>query len=253
LAEGLDDVLQKTLALGLDVINLLSSQQAACAHERTQGIYAEVMDSHGRFVNQMADLSVEADRIQGRCTPSDYAVQVQKVQEKLNHVNIAGLADAELIALCARAWEAIEAMPDTVGLPLASAGIARFSLAYSHAEVLSAFLGRPSLGYQALGGIAKLVKAVALDVGGSVVFPFLGTLETLSELATPQVKRDAERMRTARSEWDRLFVFGDQLTMLVQGADLAQTNARAADQAIVKANLDFDRDVRWLSEVLDAA
>lgn len=254
LAEGLDDVLEKTLRLGLGVIELLADQQAACAHERTRGIYAGAISSHDKFITQMNALAVESDRIQQQCRPSDYTAQVKAIQEKQSRVSIAKLGgDAELSALYTRAQKSIQAMPDTVGIPLASAGICRISLVYSHAEVLTAFLDRPPLGDKALDATAKLVKAVALDTGGSTVFPFLGTLETLLDLATPQIKRDAERMRTARAEWDRLFAFGDQLTTLIQSANLAQENARAADRVIAKAHVDFDRDVRWLSGLLEAA
>jgi hypothetical protein len=249
LGDEFSEISDKILTLGLEVIQLLGEQQQT-GHSRTREMYSEVMGSHDRFIRQIADLGKEGDLLAEQVAPAKFAERVKEALEKLSHVDVMSIADDELIALCTRAMKTIEGMPDIVGVAVASTAISRFGLAHSHAEVLNAFLDHPPLDQKVIEGVAQLAKAAALDMGGSV-FPFLGTLETLFELATPQIKRDAERMRSASAEWDRLFVFGDQLNLLCQGADLAKANARAASQIVSKTNLDFARESRLLITVFE--
>jgi hypothetical protein len=250
MADEVQEVSDAILVLGLQVIELLAEQQRAGGHARTREAYSQALQSHDKFLRQITGLGKEADLTRAQAASAEFMQRVEAVLEKQRQVDVMSLADDEVLALCNRAWETMESMPHVVDVAVASTAISHFALIHSHAEVLNAFLDRPPLDRKILDGVTQLAKAAALDLGGNV-FPFIGTLETLFELATPQIKRDSESMRNASAMLDRLFVFGDQLSLLSKGADVAEANARIANQVISQANLDFERESRLLIRILE--
>lgn len=240
------------LTLGLEVIQLLAEQRDAVAHSRTKEMYSEAIDRHGSFLHEISDLGREVDLLREQARPRESAEQVQEVLAKLAGVDPEKLADEELLAVCKRAWAAIQAAPDTVSVAVASTAISHFTLVHSHLEVLNALLDRDPLDRRILDGVLTLAKAAALDLGGTV-FPFLGTLEALFEVATPQIQRDADSMRATSAGVDRLFIFGDQLSLLSQGVALSRANVRLASAVVIETNRGLERESRLLVDVFEGA
>jgi hypothetical protein len=238
--------------LGLDVIRLLAESESKSKHARTRAGYSEAKVDHDRFINQMLGLSESANELGEQFRPDHYRTQIEEVLEGLDKAEVDALANAELTSLCERAKDSIQSTPDAVAAALASVYISHFSLAIAHVNTLAAYLQRSSLSTQVLEGAGSLLKAVLLDMGGTV-FPLVGTAEVLFQLTTTQMAEDQKRMRSTVEESDRLWFFVDQISALTRSADVAQGSANAAAKIVAEANAGFDEDSRWLVDTLRAA
>lgn len=253
LAAGLPAALEKVQSLAEDVDRLLGEQAELSAHPRTREIGKDAQKKQQVFRAQVAGLSAVASKITHR-SKEDINFATTTWQEILtlnSKVDPEKLAGEDLIAIATRAREAIEETPDTQALYIASIEIPLYSLAYFHAEIMAAFLGRPSPLRAALDTSAALFKAVGMDVAGTAI-PFLGTLTTLFGLMKPRIERESQQMRAANQIQDRQYQFDDQMTALLGIADFVEANTQLADQALTTTRAYFDINAAWLVEILKA-
>jgi hypothetical protein len=251
LTDGIPDIREDMLELGPAVIALLAEQRDACDLDRTRAIYQGAIDDHTRFIDLMGHLVHESDGQLARYRLDRYIARIEEIMARVQGVSPSRIAD-EFLTLFAQPWDEVQLMPERISVPLASTAIGRYSLTYAHRDTLAAFLGRPTRGQQMFDGALQLAKAVALDVGGSTIFPFVGVLQTVFELATPHLERERERMDKARSELERLFFFGDQVAALGVSAGLARSSAEEADRFIGKVITGFEDNLGYLNELLDS-
>jgi hypothetical protein len=252
MAKELADTLEEIRSQGLDVIGLIAGQTGESTHDRMRAIYEQALTKHERLTTEVVRLSVNADKVLHRYELSDYISKIQEIEARRARLDVTKLADEELLAQCERAWQSIEGIDDAFAIDIASIHIPLYSLAYSHGDVLRAFLGRPSKGRSAIEAAGALLGAGVTDVAG-IAMPCLGTLKTALELMTPRIERETERMRSATEQLDRLFLLDDHLTELLAYASFVDATTKLADTCLSSARASFETDAAWLVDVYAAA
>jgi hypothetical protein len=231
---------------------ILTDAIATSSSDRTKAILSQATAKHAEIIKAGVRLSSGSNIIIDRYEKSKHDEPLRTVLALLGNVDAAKLANEELLAQCVRARQTLEDAPEVWAVQVSSVNIPLYSLPFFHLNLLRAFLNRPSVLDSTFSGAAALFKALAKDFAGEVV-PFLGTIETIVQLATPAMERDVERMRQATERLDRLFQFDDSLTNLTSHARYVESTIRLADEATTDYCARFERDAAWLIGALTAA
>jgi hypothetical protein len=235
-----------------EVTRLLGGAADASTHGRTRAVCADILDKHDQLIRQILTLSRTVAEFRERHPRDAYAVKLQALQDVTRHVDARKLADAELLAQCTRAQESVYDAPRAWAVPTVSAHLLVISAACFHRDALSAFLGRPTTSRQVLKTAGALAEAVVTDLAGGVL-PFLGTIQTVLQLMTPRSEREAEQIRKATGQLDRLFQFEDRLTEVHGYASFAESSIQLADRSLTTLLSSFMTDADWLIGALEAA
>jgi len=237
---------------GLDVVHLIEEQLKGSADERTRAPWAEALGKIQQITVRGGDLVDGAQKLLQDYRADNYLARTQAVLTYLGDVDPMKLADEDLIARAKQAWRTIETTQDAVELQIASVQIPLFSQTFYFADVLNAFLQKPSAFRRTLDVAGALVKALATDIAGTTV-PFLGTLMTVFDLMEPRIDRMTKELRNAVAVYDRLYMFHDQLTEVFGYEGFVEESTRLADQSLEIVRSSFVRDAAWLSDVFKDA
>jgi hypothetical protein len=250
------ETLDKAGALGKlaeDLNELLAESLASCPHPRLRAAYAEAQDNHARLISDLFMLLSESSGVHSAFDETRYRSQVEAVAGAIDRLKNADAKALEALGALAPAIEPVRnrvmAAPEEIGLAVGAVLVSPPCLVRWHFEALSEYLNRPSGWQRLIEGVGKVLRAVALDAGGSVV-PFLGTTEVLCQLSISQMARDRERIKSANNDISRLYFFTDHLAVLVEGVKAARDNSERAKEFIVQANRRFDEDCSWLIEAV---
>ena len=252
LNEGIPAVLDEIQALGLDVIQHMKGASASSKEIRTRAVFTALLEKQAVLASQAINLSNGTSTIASRFTDAKFAEAVGKMRSGLHDVDPEKLANEELLALCKRLCKTVFDAPDIWAFYIASAHIPVYALVYFHCAVLRAYLGRPGAVHRTLGVVTRLVKAAANDLAGELI-PFLGVLETVVDLSTPQLEREIERLRQTTDDLDRIFQLDDRLSELLRQAHFAKIAIQMSDEATTNAGQTFQRNFRLLNEIFESA
>jgi hypothetical protein len=232
-----------------EVTRLLADAADASTHSRTRTLCRGMLSKHDRLAGHVSVASAAVAELRERHPRYAYAVKLQALQALTSQVDARKLADAELLAQCTRARESVDDAARAWAVPIVSAHLLVFSEVGFHRDLVSAFLGRPTTSRRMLETAAALAEAVATDLAGQML-PFLGTIQTVLQIMTPWSEREAERMRQATGQLDRLFQFDDQLTEMLDYGSFVESGIQLADQTLTTLLSAFTSDADWLIDVL---
>ncbi|HTH59677.1 MAG TPA: hypothetical protein VL689_05925 [Paraburkholderia sp.] len=252
LGHAVKPVLVEIASLVPQVDAILREAIATSSSDRTRAILSEAIDKHAEIINAAVRLSSHSSIVIDRHKKSKQDERLGKAFALVRNLDATKLEDAELVAQCKRAIQSLVEAPEVWAVQISSVNIPLYSLPFFHLNLLRAFLNRPSVLDSTFSSAVSLFKALAKDLAGEVV-PFLGTIETIVQLATPAMERDIEHMRQATERLDRLFQFDDSLTNLTSHARYVESTIRLADEATTDYVARFERDAAWLIDALTAA
>jgi hypothetical protein len=258
LAGVVNDVKKEVASRGLDVIQLLASQEAASTNPRIWEIIKGAEEKHGQTIAKGGDLTNGLGELLREYKKDNafYIARWQEVIARLSRVDAQKIANEELLDLMTRARQTMERTPETTELLVASTEIAHFSQFFYYADLLNAFLQFPPAYRRMLDEAGGLLKSIAIDLAGTVV-PFFGTItavvDTVFNLMEPRITKKMEELRQATVLFDRLCDFDDQLTELLGYENFTEEIIGLAGQTLKTTRASFTTDAAWLSAVLGNA
>jgi hypothetical protein len=248
LARDLEDAVPRIESNTRSAVQLLQEQEAGSGHARTKQHYADVQAKNVQLAGRTLELIACTDELRRVVASDDY---VRPAQDFLALVGRLQLDDEEL-GEAERTLVIIMRIPDAVDLRLASAHIPLFAASFYYSDILTAFLGLPSLKRRSLDVAWQLGGAILTDAAGTVV-PFLGIMMAVHDVMEPQMKRVSERMTQATRAMDRLNQLEDELAALIGYQQFVDAMIRWAAEGLESARSAFATAEQTLAAVLAEA
>ena len=252
LAEDLDVNIGELQKSGLDAIQLIEAQQAASHSKGTVAKFGHILASSRELSGRMRRLLDMAQSVLRESINSHYEDEISRLFPEIEEINPLKIANEDLLRELERRRDNLLAEAEVTSTCAAAAVIPIFSLAFSHSDLLHAFVGKPPLSRRALHNASVLASAAAADFVGTVI-PFFGTIITVFQLLDPWIEREKQRVVDAIPLVDRLFNFDDGLTTLLGFSALIEGSLHQVAEFLRAYRKSFDEDIRWLTEVARAA
>jgi hypothetical protein len=240
---------------GVEVIQLLASQEAASTNPRITAIIQGAEEKNSQAIAKGGGLASGNGELLQECRKDQdyYRVRWQEVLARNSRVDAQRIANEELLDLLTRARQTMETAPEAIEVLAALAAIANFSQILYYADLLNALLQYPTKYRRTLDVARDLAKAAAMDLAGKAI-PFLGTIttviDTVFDLMEPRIEKKIEEFRQATVLYDRVCDFDDQLIELLGYADFAEEVMHRAERTLKATRASFTNDADWLSAVL---
>jgi len=244
-AEVAIDATRDVGALWPDVERLLKEAQNRSRHPKTKDLYAKLSALQRQIVDHTARALDGAQRSIGIFKTAGFVPTMQDVQVALRSVDPSRIADETTQADISGALGVIERVQREFSKGIASIHLAAYDLPQSHAELMEAYLGRPTARRRlASGTVDLLVAAIGDFVPGS------GTMAEALRQLRPRITEEVKSIRNQVDHLDRVLYFGDAAGRLCRSSEQIAAMVDQEGHDLQRSAEDFSDAVARLEHVL---
>jgi hypothetical protein len=258
LGDLVNEAMGEVAKRGVEVIQLLASQEAASLNPQVKAIIKGAAEKNSQYITRGGNLTSDyGELLRAYRTENEfYIASWEQVLVRNRRVDAQKIANTELLDLMTQARETMESTPDAIQTLIAAAAIAQYSHFLDYADLLNAFLQYPTKFRRAMDATRALANAALMDLAGRV-FPFTGTvaaaIDIIFDVREPMINQKIEELRQAADVVSRVANFGDQLADLLDYTHFTEDVIGLADGTLKSTHASFAIQTAWLSAVLGNA